>query len=80
MRDRHRGGRSPPFTLTQRQEIKKIALSRPQDHDLSISTWRLTKLAEFLVAEGVVDDVSHEGLRRMLREAGVSLQRIKPGR
>lgn len=31
----------------------------------------------FLVAEGVVDDISHEGLRVLLREEGVSFQVIK---
>src|SRR3954462_10526651 len=74
---RYSGGRPPTFTLPQRREIKKIALSRPQDHDLPFSTWSLSKLAEFLVAEGVVDDISHEGLRQLLREEGVSFQRIK---
>ena len=59
------------------RQIKKIALSRPQDHDLPFSTWSLSKLAEFLVAEGVVDDISHEGLRVLLREEGVSFQVIK---
>jgi transposase len=39
--------------------------------------WSLTKLADFLVAEGVVDDISHEGLRVLLREEGVSFQVIK---
>ena len=34
-------------------------------------------MAEFLVAEGVVDDISHEGLRVLLREEGVSFQVIK---
>jgi transposase len=29
------------------------------------------------VAEGVVDDISHEGLRVLLREEGVSFQRVK---
>jgi transposase len=74
---RYSGGRPPKFTLPQRREIKKIALSRPGDHDLPFSTWSLSKLAEFLVAEGVVDDISHEGLRVLLREEGVSFQRIK---
>ena len=60
---RYSGGRPPTFTLPERREIKKIALSRPVDHDLPFSTWSLSKLAEFLVAEGVVDDISHEGLR-----------------
>ena len=37
----------------------------------------MSKLAEFVVAEGVVDDISHEGLRALLREEGVSFQRLK---
>jgi transposase len=74
---RYRGGRPPTFTLSQRQEIKRMALSRPSDHDLPFSTWSLAKLADFLVAEGVVEDISHEGLRALLREQGVSFQRLK---
>ena len=74
---KYAGGRPPTFTLPQRREIKKVALSRPMDHDLPFSTWSLSKLAEFLVAEGVVDDISHEGLRALLREEGVSFQVIK---
>ena len=74
---KYAGGRPPKFTLPERREIKKIALSRPVDHDLPFSTWSLSKLAEFLVAEGVVDDISHEGLRVLLREEGVSFQVIK---
>ncbi len=74
---RYRGGRPPKFTLAQRREIKKIARSRPVEHDLPFSAWSLSKLAEFLVAEGVVDDISHEGLPVLLREEGVSFQRLK---
>ena len=74
---RYAGGRPPTFTLPQRQDIKKLALSRPTDHDLPFSTWSLSKLADFLVAKGVVDDISHEGLRLLLREEGVSFQAIK---
>jgi transposase len=74
---KYAGGRPPTFTLPQRRQIKKFALSRPQDHGLPFSTWSLSKLAEFLVAEGVVDDISHEGLRVLLREEGVSFQVIK---
>ena len=63
--------------MGQRREIKKIAKSRPVDHDLPFSTWSLAKLADFLVAEGVVDDISQEGLRALLREEGVTFQRLK---
>ncbi len=74
---RYKGGRPPKFTLGQRREIKKIAKSKPGEHDLPFSTWSLSKLAEFLVAEGVADDISHEGLRVLLREEGVTFQRLK---
>ena len=71
------GGRPPKFTLPERQAIKEIAPSRPRDHHLPCSIWSLSKLSEFLVAEGVVDDTSHEGLRVLLREESVSAQVIK---
>ena len=74
---KYKGGRPPKFSLPQRREIKKIAKSRPAEHGLPFSAWSLSKLADFLVAEGVVDDISHEGLRALLREEGVSFQRLK---
>ena len=64
---RYSGGRPPTFTLPQCQGIKKVALSWPVDHGLTFSTWSLAKLAEFLVAEGGVDDISHEGRREVLK-------------
>jgi transposase len=72
LKPKYAGGRPPKFTLAQRQEIKRAALARPADHGLPFSVWSLSKLADFLVAEGVVDDISHEGLRTLLREEGVS--------
>ena len=74
---RYAGGRPPKFTLLQRAQIKQMALSRPAEHRLPFSTWGLAKLADFLVAEGVVDDISHEGLRVLLHEEGVSFQAVK---
>ncbi|WP_308409091.1 IS630 family transposase [Streptomyces sp. AC558_RSS880] len=74
---KYKGGRPKTFTLPERREIKKIAESRPAEHGLPFSTWSLAKPADFLVAEGVVDDISHEGLRILLREEGVSFQRVK---
>src|SRR5713226_8516890 len=74
---RYAGGRPPVFTLAQRREIKKIAKSRPAGHGLPFSRWSLAKLADFLVAEGVVDDISHEGLRELLHAENVSFQAVK---
>jgi len=72
LRPKYAGGRPPKFDLEQRAEIKKVALGRPVDHGLPFSTWSLSKLADYLVARGVVDDISHEGLRVLLRDEGVS--------
>ncbi len=74
---RYRGGRPRTFTLPERQQIKRIALSVPIDLGQPFATWSLAKLADYLVAEGVVTDISHEGLRQLLREEGVSFQALR---
>jgi transposase len=58
LQPKYRGGRPPKFTLAQRREIKKIAKAKPAEYDLPFSAWSLSKLADFLVAQGVVDDIS----------------------
>jgi transposase len=74
---RYRGGRPRSFTLPERQAIKKIALSVPTNVGQPFATWSLAKLADYLVAEEVVTDISHEGLRQLLREEGVSFQALR---
>jgi transposase len=74
---KYRGGRPKTFTLLERREIKKIAKSKPAEHSLPFSTWSLVKLPDFLADEGVVGDMSHEGLCILLREEGVTFQRVK---
>jgi transposase len=74
---RYRGGRPQTFTLPQRQQIKKIALSVPTDLGQPFATWSLAKLADYVVAEGVVTDISHEGLRKLLHEEGVRFQALR---
>src|SRR6266700_5719614 len=74
---RYRGGRPPSFTLPQPPAITPIALSIRSDLGQPFATWSLAKLADYLVAEEVVDDISHEGLRQLLREEGVSFQAVR---
>jgi transposase len=74
---RYRGGRPPTFTLPKRREIKRIALTDPTDLGQPFATWSLAKLADYLVAEGVVTDISHEGLRQLLREEDVRFQAVR---
>jgi transposase len=77
---RYKGGRPRRFTLPERQQIKRIALSVPSDLGQPFATWSLAKLADYLVAEEVVTDISHEGLRQLLREEGVSFQALRTGK
>jgi transposase len=74
---RYQGGRPQTFTLPTRQEIKRIALSDPQDLEQPFATWSLSKLADYLVAEGVVTDISHEGLRQLLHQENVRFQAVR---
>jgi transposase len=74
---RYRGGRPRTFTLPERQQIKRIALSVPTDLGQPFATWSLAKLADYLVAEEVVTDISHERLRQLLREEDVSFQALR---
>jgi transposase len=69
---KYRGGRPAKLTLAQRREVKKTARAKPGEYNLPFSAWSLSKPADFLVAEGVVDDISHEGLRVLPGEEGVT--------
>jgi transposase len=74
---KYSGGRPPKFIVAEHQAIRKIALGRPTDHGEPFATRSLTKLADHLVRKGVVEDISHEGLRALLHEEGVSFQALK---
>ena len=73
LRPKYAGGRPPKFDAEARSAITQIALARPSDHGLPFSTWCPPALADYLVVQGVVEDISHEGLRQLLRDEGVSL-------
>jgi transposase len=60
---RYRGGRARRFRLPERQQIKRVALRVPSDLGQPFATWSLAKLADYLVAEEVLADSSHAGLR-----------------
>jgi hypothetical protein len=44
---KYAGGRPPVFSLPQRREIKKVALSRPGDHGLPFLTWKASTDLDF---------------------------------
>jgi len=71
------GGPEPTFTERQRGRIVDMALGRPPDYQYPFTHWSLRKLAKAAVEAGIVDSITHETVRTILNEAGVSHQRTK---
>lgn len=76
-----RPGRSPgrPRRIDERtrDRIVELALSRPGDRGLPFTHWSLPKLRDQLIESGIVESISHEGVRQVLAERGISFQRTK---
>jgi len=70
-------GRPPTFTKKQKIKIVEVALSQPQNLGLPFTQWSLTKLQEYVIKEGIVESISDEGVRLILRKAGITYQRTK---
>jgi transposase len=71
------GGRPKTISEQARRQICLFARCRPRDLGLPFSAWSLSKLADYVVASGVVTSVSRESIRQILRAAGISWQAIK---
>jgi transposase len=71
------GGRPRTIGEQARRQIRLIARCRPRDLGLPFSAWSLAKLAEYLARMGVVDPVSRDTVRQILRDGGVSWQATK---
>lgn len=70
------GGRRQRFTSRQRETIIKLASTRPRDLGLNFSRWTLHKLAEHATTRGIVDQISHECIRQILRDAQCNYRAI----
>lgn len=71
------GGRPKTISEAVRHRICLIARCCPRDLGLPFATWSLSKLAEHLVAVGVVVSISRESVRQILRQGGISWQASK---
>lgn len=64
---KYRGGRPPKFTADQRSLIVETAMCPPDLLGRPFRRWSLEKLREYLVEEAIVDSISLEWLRQILR-------------
>jgi transposase len=70
-------GRPKKFSEEQRSLIVETALCPPDLLGQPFTRWSLAKLRDFVVEEGIVESISVETLRQMLRNAKVKLRRRK---
>lgn len=72
-----RSGRPAKFSEEQRSLIIETALCPPDLLGRPFRRWSLEKLREYLIEEGIVDSISLETIRCILRKAKVKLRRTK---
>jgi hypothetical protein len=65
---KYKGGRPPKFTLPQRREIKKIAKSKPAEHDLPFSAWSLARRRRRGAGAGPAPEYRAESLAGPVRQ------------
>ncbi len=71
----YRPGPPPRFTEDIKKDIIRIATTPPRSLGLLFSNWTLHSMKRYLVQAGVVEEISHETLRKILKEANVDWRR-----
>lgn len=71
------GGRPPTFSEEQRSLIIEYAKCPPDLLGRPFNRWSLEKLREFVIEERIVESISLETIRQILRDAKVRLRRTK---
>lgn len=66
------GGAKPRFSEEQKARIIALAASRPRELGLGFSTWTLHRIAEQATRQQIVDRISHEYIRQILKAAHCS--------
>jgi transposase len=77
LRPRVGGGRPRRVSTMTADRIVAIALACPRNYGVPLNRWSLRQLRGFLLRRGVVGSISVEGLRQVLRRAGITFQRTR---
>jgi transposase len=72
------GGPPPRFTEEQKDQIAELASQSPRGMGLNFSRWTLHKLAEQASQRGIVDSISHEYVRQILKTKEVDYRKRWP--
>lgn len=68
-------GKRKIFTENLKKKISKIAHISPRKLGLLFSWWTLHKLKNYIEEKGIVDKISHETIRKILKETNVKLRK-----
>lgn len=77
LREKFSTGRPRVITAKKRRQIIGLLRIKPKVLGLPWSSWNLRGLAEVAVKQGIVEDISHEYIRRIIAEEGYSYKRSK---
>lgn len=77
LRPRVGSGRPRRVSTTTADRIVAIALACPRNYGVPLNRWSLRRLRGYLLRRRVVGQISVEGLRQVLRRAGVTWQRTR---
>lgn len=64
-------GRPPVFSAQQRERIVEIASLDPRQLDMNFSQWSLQRLRKYLIQNEIIDQISVETIRQVLRAHGI---------
>jgi len=70
------GGAKPRFSEEQKRRIVALARSRPHELGLGFTSWTLHRLAEQAEERRIVDRISHEYVRQILKAANCSYKQL----
>jgi transposase len=72
------GGAKPRLSNEQKEGIIALARSEPRDLGLNFTSWTLHKLAEQAQERNIVDRISHEYIRQILKAANCCYKHLSP--
>jgi len=70
-------GAKPKFTKEQRAKMLMIASTEPQKLNLHFTAWSLPKLRRHFMEHKIVDSISIESIRQLLKSEGIKLKKSK---
>lgn len=74
---RYRGGRPARFTPEHRSALIELAVTPPRELGYPFDQWTLARLQEAAMDQRIVKRISHETIRQVLQEAGISYQHAR---